>query len=263
MQVEVARHLAHRHALLQDEPHRFLFELFRKPPSRCHRAPPFPKNTLGWCLRKPGQLTFLSFCEELGRRDGVSADGYPIEDTALGSYLEAIATSYDTSGTQSMRRRSFRALAPVRMVNGDTKQEVRGRLMHAFNSPMFPEVLISSSVLAEGVDLHRFWRTVVHHDLTWNPSTLEQRTGRVDRLRSLAERTGALIEVYEPYISGSADERMFRVVKDRERWFKVVMGQGYLVNEQEAESMTERVPLPMSLAERLVFRLEASDEFAG
>jgi hypothetical protein len=51
----------------------------------------------------------------------------------------------------------------------------------------FPEVLISSPVLGEGVDLHRFCRHVIHHDLCWNPSTLEQRTGRLDRIRGKAE----------------------------------------------------------------------------
>ena len=61
------------------------------------------------------------------------------------------------------------------MVYGDTQRDTRERLMLAFNSPVFPEVLVSSSVLAEGVDLHRFCRYVIHHDLCWNPSTLEQR----------------------------------------------------------------------------------------
>ena len=59
--------------------------------------------------------------------------------------------------------------------------------MLAFNSPLFPEVLVSSAVLSEGVDLHRFCRHVIHHDLCWNPSTLEQRTGRLDRIRCKAE----------------------------------------------------------------------------
>ena len=50
--------------------------------------------------------------------------------------------------------------------------------MLAFNTPFFPEVLVASSVMAEGVDLQQDCRHVIHHDLDWNPSTLEQRTGR-------------------------------------------------------------------------------------
>lgn len=47
----------------------------------------------------------------------------------------------------------------------------RERLMWAFNSPIFPEVLVSSRILSEGVDLHRFCRYVIHHDMDWNPTT--------------------------------------------------------------------------------------------
>ena len=56
-------------------------------------------------------------------------------------------------------------LANVRLANGTTSSETRRRLMLTFNSPFFPEVLITSNVLAEGVDLHRFCRYVIHHDL--------------------------------------------------------------------------------------------------
>jgi hypothetical protein len=31
--------------------------------------------------------------------------------------------------------------------------------------------------------------------------------------------------VYLPYLAGTADERRYRVMSDRERWFRVVMGQ--------------------------------------
>ncbi len=40
----------------------------------------------------------------------------------------------------------------IRLANGLVRQETRQRLMLAFNTPFFPEVLVASSVLAEGVD---------------------------------------------------------------------------------------------------------------
>ena len=45
----------------------------------------------------------------------------------------------------------------IRLANGLVKQETRQRLdAPPFNTPFFPpEVLVASSVLAEGVDLHR------------------------------------------------------------------------------------------------------------
>ena len=59
--------------------------------------------------------------------------------------------------------------------------------MRAFNTPFFPDILVCSEVMGEGVDLQRFCRHVIHHDLAWNPSTIEQRTGRIDRLGCKAE----------------------------------------------------------------------------
>ncbi|MBI3462526.1 MAG: SWF/SNF helicase family protein [Planctomycetes bacterium] len=146
----------------------------------------------------------------------------------------------------------------MRLVNGATKQETRQRLMLTFNSPFFPEVLIASSVMAEGVDLHRFCRYVIHHDLCWNPSTLEQRTGRVDRIGAKVEQCGRPIHVYLPHLAETQDEKMYRVVMDRERWFSVVMGEQFKVDARTTENLAHRVPLPASLAQELAFRLEVA-----
>lgn len=43
-------------------------------------------------------------------------------------------------------------------------------------------VLIATDIAAEGLNLHARCRRVVHYDLPWRPSTLQQRNGRVDRL---------------------------------------------------------------------------------
>jgi hypothetical protein len=42
--------------------------------------------------------------------------------------------------------------------------------------------------------------------------------------------------IYEPFLAGSADEKMFRVVKDRERWFQIVMGQKFGLDEGATET---------------------------
>jgi hypothetical protein len=151
-----------------------------------------------------------------------------------------------------------RLLPNVRLVNGSVKQDTRQRLMLTFNSPFFPEILIASSVMAEGVDLHRFCRFVIHHDLCWNPSTLEQRTGRVDRIGAKVERCGKPIRVYLPYLAETQDEKQYRVVMDRERWFNVVMGEQFKVDARTTEKLARRIPLPAALAKSLAFRLEAS-----
>ena len=108
--------------------------------------------------------------------------------------------------------------------------------------------------MGEGVDLHRYCRHVIHHDLDWNPSSIEQRTGRVDRLGCKAEGR-ASIPVFVPYLAGTADERQYQVMTDREGWFRIVMGQ-----EEVSERITEqddkepRLP-PEDFQERLAFDL--------
>ena len=49
---------------------------------------------------------------------------------------------------------------------------------------------------------------------------------------------------------------MFRVVRDRERWFQVLMGDDYELDENATERLAARVPLPDSAARALAFRLE-------
>jgi hypothetical protein len=133
----------------------------------------------------------------------------------------------------SERARSREVLLPnVRLANGGVRRDTRRRLMLAFNTPFFPEILVASAVIAEGVDLQQDCRHVIHHDLDWNPSTLEQRTGRIDRIGSKAEAVHHPVVIYEPYLGGTHDEKMYRVVKDRERWFGIVMGQPVTTSER-------------------------------
>jgi hypothetical protein len=79
---------------------------------------------------------------------------------------------------------------------------------------------------------------------------------RVDRIGAKAERAGKSIHVFGPYVAGTQDEKMFRVVRDRERWFQVVMGEQYKTDELSTDRLADRVPLPEQAAADLAFRLE-------
>jgi Helicase conserved C-terminal domain len=189
------------------------------------------------------------------------ADRVPEERDELLGALETMQTGLIFAQPASMfdpseQGRGRKALLPnVRLANGGVARDVRRRLMLAFNSPFFPEVLIASAVMAEGVDLHLDCRHVIHHDLDWNPSVLEQRTGRLDRLGSKAEASGQPIVVYEPYLEATQDEKQYRVVKDRERWFNIVMGGTLQLDESSTDRLARRVPLPEQLARELTLHL--------
>ena len=150
-------------------------------------------------------------------------------------------------------------LPNVRLANGEVRRETLRTLLLTFNTPLFPEILIASSVLAEGVDLHLHCRYVIHHDLCWNPSMLEQRSGRVDRIGCLAERVRQSINLYLPYVTATQDEKMFRVVRDRERWFQIVMGEKYEVDEATTEARSQRIPLPEAVRAELALKLHPGE----
>lgn len=121
----------------------------------------------------------------------------------------------------------------VELVKGDTDKSTRSRRFQGFNTPLLPEILICGKVAQEGIDLHRHCGHVVHYDLAWNPATLEQRTGRIDRIGSRTQRlrqlgTGATsdlrLEVSAPYLAGTYDERMFEELRLRAQTFEVLLG---------------------------------------
>lgn len=161
------------------------------------------------------------------------------------------------SSDELMGERDEHLNPTVRLVNGSVLPETRNKLMLAFNTPFLPEVLIASAVMAEGVDLHMNCRYIIHHDLSWNPSTLEQRNGRVDRIGAKVEKCSRPIHIYLPYVEATQDEKMFKVVMDRERWFKVVMGDQVKIESVfETDKLASRVPFPEEAADDLAFRLE-------
>ena len=89
--------------------------------------------------------------------------------------LHELATIYASTLQQQV---------PVGRMSGT----VNKRLVRQFRMPGFPLVLATTDVLQEGEDLHTFCRKVVHYGITWTPSAMEQRTGRIDRIGSLTQR---------------------------------------------------------------------------
>lgn len=200
---------------------------------------------------------FLSACVEDERQQFLSALDAVQTGTHFGKDVRA---AFDPAEGGAPEGDGGAVLLPnVRLANGEVRSETRLKLLLTFNTPLFPEILIASSVLAEGVDLHRYCRHVIHHDLCWNPSTLEQRSGRVDRIGSKAERVKESILLYMPYLAATQDEKMYRVVRDRERWFQIIMGQQYDVDEASTDRRAERVPLPTAVQQQLSMRLHPDD----
>jgi hypothetical protein len=50
---------------------------------------------------------------------------------------------------------------------------------------------------------------------------------------------------------------MYRVVRDRERWFQVVMGERYETGEAATDRCARRIPLPTGVHEMLALHLHS------
>ncbi|MBO4296725.1 MAG: SWF/SNF helicase family protein, partial [Desulfovibrio sp.] len=115
----------------------------------------------------------------------------------------------------------------VAMLNGAVDTERRSNLCAAFNSPLLPDILICTAIGSEGIDLHLACQDVIHHDLPWNPALLEQRTGRVDRVGSLALRstgTERVIASGVPFLAHDYDTFQYETVLARAQKQEILLG---------------------------------------
>ena len=70
----------------------------------------------------------------------------------------------------------------IAQLYGGMDDENREHIKRAFNDPMSPvRVLVATDAASEGLNLQHSARLLVHYDIPWNPSRLEQRNGRIDR----------------------------------------------------------------------------------
>jgi uncharacterized FlaG/YvyC family protein len=77
--------------------------------------------------------------------------------------------------------------------------------------------------MKEGVDLHSYCQNVFHYGIAWNPTDMEQRTGRIDRIGSLSSRkikkqqeinTDTKTHVFYPYLSDTLEVNQIKKVFD-------------------------------------------------
>ena len=107
---------------------------------------------------------------------------------------------------------------PVLLLHGGMSPAERSRVHQLFNEGA--AVLLSTDAAAEGLNLHAQCRLVVHYELPWSASRLEQRAGRVDRLgqRRRAHELGL--------VAATTAERIVIGPLMRRAWHAEAMGHG-------------------------------------
>jgi len=121
----------------------------------------------------------------------------------------------------SIYGRTLQRQVPVGRMSGG----VNKRLVRQFRMPGFPLVLATTDVLQEGEDLHTFCGKVLHYGISWTPSAMEQRTGRIDRIDSLVQRNldgreippgdNELIQVHYPHLVDTVEVLQVKRVLNR------------------------------------------------
>ncbi|KKR33906.1 MAG: helicase [Candidatus Gottesmanbacteria bacterium GW2011_GWC2_39_8] len=90
------------------------------------------------------------------------------------------------------------------LIYGDVPLEERLNRINSFSKNGSPNILISSEVASEGVDL-QFCHILVNYDLPWNPTKVEQRIGRIDRFGQKSDK----VIIFNLVLEGTIEEIIY------------------------------------------------------
>jgi len=208
---------------------------------------------LGAAVRLDFAALDLWLCE-VRRNGGLRRGGDPDSETLVRDFLAVLRKQRDEPNERWTSYAALTALAAdadlVLEVNGVQQEneavpawvgnrvpavgmsgQINATAVRQFRTPTYPLVLVSTDLLQQGEDLHTFCDEVHHYGIAWMPSALEQRTGRIDRVNSLAERrlsaVGAALgedgrpwpedrlQVLYPFVSGTYEQLQVRRVLKR------------------------------------------------
>ena len=136
--------------------------------------------------------------------------------------------------------RLFGTLLGQQQPVGGMSGQVNKTLVQQFRMPGYPFVLVSTDLLQEGEDLHTFCSSIQHYGISWTPSSMEQRIGRIDRVRSQTDRRlssldrdphGAdLLQVHFPHLQDTVEILQVERVLERMNVFLRLMHEGLSTN---------------------------------
>jgi hypothetical protein len=140
--------------------------------------------------------------------------------------------------------RLLREQQPVGGMSGQVNQT----LVRQFRMPGYPFVLVTTDVLQEGEDLHTFCSAVHHYGISWTPSSMEQRTGRIDRVRSHSDRRLSAIsdrqpsgeeklQVFFPHLEDTVEVLQVQRVLERMNVFLQLMHEGLTIPGNESRTI--------------------------
>jgi hypothetical protein len=126
---------------------------------------------------------------------------------------------------------------------GGMAGQVNQTLVRQFRMPGYPLVLVTTDLLQEGEDLHTFCSAVHHYGISWTPSAMEQRIGRIDRVRSQTDRRLSMLDrpptgddwlqVFFPHLEDTVEVLQVERVLERMNTFLRLMHEGLAVPQHD------------------------------
>lgn len=159
------------------------------------------QNVLKYCKDGCFQAMFDEYQHMLGDTVGIGSDKDNVVHEMMMDSLRIHTATYVVDTFPAMKNRvngqkdrsiGIRSSYAVGFTqdSGDNAKIVNRKesIRNAFNSPLRPFVLATTSIGQEGLDFHNYCRKIMHWNLPSNPIDLEQREGRINRYKCLAIR---------------------------------------------------------------------------
>jgi ATP-dependent helicase HepA len=106
----------------------------------------------------------------------------------------------------------------VNIFRGGLSSQQKDAAVEGFRTGAGPQVLISTEAGAEGRNF-QFCHMLVNYDLPWNPMSVEQRIGRIDRIGQAHP-----VLIFNFCVKGSIEERVLNVLASRINLFEATVG---------------------------------------
>lgn len=190
--------------------------------------------------------------------------------TILNDFDLIIAVNFQDRDERKITN-TFRNLTPIIGTSGQDKRD-RGILASQFRMPGYPYVLVTTDIFREGEDLHTYCQNVYHYGIAWNPSDMEQRTGRIDRINSLSYRKlnktndvnfDNKIHVFYPYLTQSVEVNQVAKLLTNMNIFiedfnEIDKTNSYETSVNTNEEITEK-DIPKAIKKRLISKYDIHD----
>ncbi len=128
----------------------------------------------------------------------------------------------------------------IGIFTGATGSDRREEVKRAFNADPDHEplrILICTDAAREGINLQAYCSDLIHFDLPWNPSRLEQRNGRIDRKLQPSPKVFCRYFVYE---QREADIVLEALVRKTETIREQLGSVGRVIEDKIAKRLAER-----------------------